>query len=59
MFAPGIWWIGLRVNLCGSSVQSRQMYSNGVRPLSVFSRRANLQAVTKSARWERNSSWVS
>jgi len=27
VFSPGIWWIGLRMNLSGSDVQILQMYS--------------------------------
>ena len=27
LFSPGIWWIGLRMNLSGSDVQILQMYS--------------------------------
>jgi len=30
MFSPGVWWSGLRLNLCGSFVQSLQMNSYGV-----------------------------
>ncbi len=42
MFSPGIWWIGLTMNRSGSEVQIFAMYSYGVRPLSVLSRRAKL-----------------
>lgn len=42
LFGPGIWWIGLTMNLSGSDVQILAMYSWGVSPLSVLSRRAKL-----------------
>lgn len=40
--SPGIWWIGLMMNLSGSEVQTLQTNLWGVRPLSVLSRRAKL-----------------
>ena len=40
VFSPGIWWIGLTKYLSGSEVQTLQIYSWGVRPLSILSRRA-------------------
>ncbi len=42
MFSPGLWWIGSRMTRSGSEVQVLQMYSYGVSPLSVLSRRAKL-----------------
>lgn len=42
LFSPGIWWIGLIVNRSGSADQIFAMYSYGVRPLRVLSRRAKL-----------------
>lgn len=40
----GIWWIGLRMSRSGSEVEILQVYSYGVRPLSVSSLRAMLYA---------------
>ena len=40
VFSPGIWWIGFKMHRSGSEVQILQMYSYGVRPLSVLRRRA-------------------
>lgn len=54
LFSPGIWWLGLRMNLSGSAVWILQMYLQGVRPLRVLSLRAKLQAAMKSARCVRS-----
>lgn len=48
VLSPGIWWIGSSLNLSGPFVQTLQMYSYGVRPRRVLSRRAKLYAETKS-----------
>ena len=42
VFSLGIWWIGFRMKRSGSDVQILQMYSYGVRPLSVFNLRTKL-----------------
>ena len=42
LFSPGVWCSGLSLNRSGSSVQTLQTYSYGVRPFRVLSRLAKL-----------------
>ncbi len=58
VFSPGILWIGFRVNLSGSEVQTLHMHSKGVRPLSVLSRGKKLYAETILQTCLRSWSWL-